>query len=249
MVVPFARALALLTAYTPQDRWLGNSEMAQRTALPASTVTRLAQTLVSLGYLLHDPLERKYRLGTAVLALGHAAFATSEVQRVARTQMQVFANQQNTHVILSSRYRLDLIVLESCRSPLSTLSLNLHIGTRVGLAASPMGWALLASLPEPERYYLLNNMERRMPREWPQLRRRASEAIAQVLEKGYCSSVSDLDPSLGIIAVPVQTTDHEPRVLACVVPSLQLDRARVERELGPQLLAMAQLLQQTGIPG
>lgn len=248
MVAPFARALALLYAFTQQDRWLGNGDLALRTGLPAPTVTRLAQSLVSLGYLLHDPVERKYRLAAAVLTLGYAAFANSEVQRVARAQMQAFANQHFVHVILSSRYRLDLIVLERCASPQSTLSLNLHIGARVGIASSSMGCALLAVLPEPERYYLLNNVERRMPREWPRLRRLSSEAMAQVYEKGYCSSSSESDPGLGIVATPVLIMGQEPRVLACVAPGSQLSRARVERELGPRLLGMANLLQQAGAP-
>lgn len=70
MVAPFARALALLGAFTPQDGWLGNRELAQRTGLPASTVARQAQSLVALRYLRHEPVERKYRLAAAVLALG-----------------------------------------------------------------------------------------------------------------------------------------------------------------------------------
>src|SRR6516165_2267208 len=84
MVTPFARAMELLWAFTPQDRWLGNRELAQRTGLPPSTVSRIAQTLVLLGYLHHAHLERKYRLAPSVLALGYGAIANSGVQRAAR---------------------------------------------------------------------------------------------------------------------------------------------------------------------
>jgi DNA-binding IclR family transcriptional regulator len=248
MVTPFARALSLLSAFTPKDQWLGNTELSLRTELPASTVTRMAQTLVSLGYLLHEPAGRKYRLTAAVLSLGYAAFANAEVERLSRMQMQHFANQEQTHVVLSSRYRLDIIVLESCRSLHATRSLNLHIGNRVGMANSPMGWALLASLPEVERYYLLNNLERRMPQEWPSVRRRTSEAISQVFESGYCSSLSDTDPSMGIIAVPIRIGDDDPRVLACVAQRAQLKCTRTERELGTRLLAIADTLKQVGVP-
>ena len=244
MVMPFARAIALLCAFTPRDRWLGNSELALRAGLPASTVTRLAKSLVSLGYLLHDPAERKYRLAAAVLALGYAAFANSEVQRVARTRMQAFADQHGVHVNLSSRDRLDVIVLENCSHAQSTLSLNLHIGARVGIASSPIGWALLAALPEPERNYLLSGVERRTVREWPLVRRRANTAIAQVHEMGYCSMLGDCGSDLGIVAAPVAVDGHDPRVLACIGSSARLSRARVERELGPRLSAMARVLQQ-----
>ncbi|WP_077000822.1 IclR family transcriptional regulator [Variovorax sp. KK3] len=244
MVTPFARAMELLWAFTPQDRWLGNRELAQRTGLPASTVSRIAQTLVLLGYLHHDAADRKYRLAPPVLALGYGAIANSGVQRAARQQMQAMADQHRLHVNLSSRDRLDLIVLESCSGAGAPLALNLHAGVRVGIASSPMGWALLAALPELERYYLLENVERRMPREWPRLRRRSSEAIAQVHQLGFCASLGEWDAELGIIAAPLVVEHHAPLVVACVGSSAQMTRARVERELGPKLLAAVSAVQQ-----
>jgi len=247
MVTPFARALALLGVFMPQDRWLGNRELSARTGLPASTVTRIAQSLALLGYLHYEPGERKYRLAPSVLALGYAAIANSDVQRAARVRMQAFADRHKVHVNLSSRDRLDLIVLESCRSVQTTLSLNLHVGARVGIASSPMGWALLAALPELERFYLMENVERKMPREWPRLRRRSSEAMAQVYEKGFCASLGEWDQDLGIVAAPLLIEGYAPLVLACVGTSSQMTRPRIDRELGPRLLAMANAIQQAGV--
>ena len=248
MVMPFARALSLLGAFTPKDGWLGSRELAERTGLPPSTVTRIAQTLGQLGYLCHDADLRKYRLGPPVLALGYGAIANSDVQRAARVHMQAMADLQKVHVNLSSRDRLDLIVLESCSGAQASLSLNLHVGIRVGIAASPLGWALLAALPELERQYLLDNVERRMPREWPRLRRRANQAIVQVQEFGYCSSLGEWDQELGIVATPLLIPGHSPLVMACVGSSLQMTRARVERDLGPKLLSMAAKIQEAGLP-
>lgn len=246
MVMPFARALALLGAYTPQVRWLSNRELAARTQLPASTITRIAQCLVQLGYLHYDAGERKYRLAAPVLALGYAAIANLSLQRAARVHMQAFADSQRMHVNLSSRERLDLIVMESCSGTREPLSLNLHVGARVGIASSPMGWALLGVLPELERCYLMENVERRMPREWPRQRQRVGEAIAQVYELGYCMSIGEWDPGLAIVARPILVEGHVPLVLACVGSSAQITRARVHRELGPRLRAAATAIQQRG---
>jgi DNA-binding IclR family transcriptional regulator len=244
MVAPVARALTLLSAYTPQEPWLGNRELALRTGMPPSTVSRLAQSLAALGYLHHDAERRKYRLAASVLALGYAAIAHSDMQRLARQQMQAFAEQHKVHVTLSTRDRLDLVVLERSSSPAAQISLNLHVGTRMGIASSPMGWALLAALPDLERYYLLGNVERRMPREWPRLRRRSSEAISQVHNLGFCTSLGEWDRDLGIVAVPLMVPGHAPLALACVGSSAQMTKARVERELGPRLLGMATALQE-----
>ena len=80
VVTPLVRALVLISAFAPHARWLGNGQLAHRTGLPPSTVTRIAQSLVQLGYLLYDGVERKYRLSPAVLGLGYAAAAQSAPQ-------------------------------------------------------------------------------------------------------------------------------------------------------------------------
>lgn len=247
MVAPFARALALLDAFSPRDRWLGNRELSARTGLPTSTVTRITQSLALLGYLHHDAHERKYRLAPSVLGLGYAAIANSDVQRAARERMRAFADRNKVHVNLSTRDRLDVIVLESCNSAHATVSLDLHVGARVGIASSPMGWTLLAALPELERFYLLENVERRLPREWPRLRRRSAEAISQVAEKGFCASLGEWNQDFAIVAAPLLIEEHAPLVIGCIGASAQMTRQRVERELGPRLLAMAGEIQQAGI--
>jgi len=115
-VMPFARALSLLAAFTPRDQSLGTRELASRTELPASTVTRLARSLLLLGYLRRLPGERAYRLAAPVLALGYGAIANSTLQRATRTRMQLFGQQHKVHVNLSSRDQLDVIEELSCES-------------------------------------------------------------------------------------------------------------------------------------
>lgn len=243
MVAPFARALTLLAAFTPQEPWLGLRDLASRTGLPPSTAARIAQSLVVLGYLQHSPQLRRYRLAAPVLALGYGALANSDVQITARAHMASFADQHKVHVSLSSRDRLDVVVLESCRGTQSALVLNLHVGVRLGLVSSPIGWALLAALPELERYYLLEHVERRQPREWPHLRRRSCEGISQVQQNGFCSSPDEAGRELTIVAAPVRVPGHAPLVLACVGASAQATRTRVQRELGPRLVALASAVQ------
>ncbi|KAK48780.1 IclR family transcriptional regulator [Caballeronia jiangsuensis] len=244
MVVPLARSLAILGAFTPQEPWLGNQEIVFETGIPAPTVSRMARSLVALGYLHYSPAQRKYRLAASVLSLGYAAIAHSSVQRLARLEMQSFADASGTYVVLAARDRLDVIVLETCASKPSTIDLELHAGARLRIASSPMGWALLAALPELERFYLLGNVERRAGRDWPHLRRRISEGISQTHNAGYCTSLGEWEPDLAIVAAPLVIRDQTPLVLACIGPSAKLGRARVERELGPRLVAAAQHLQE-----
>jgi DNA-binding IclR family transcriptional regulator len=239
MVTPFARALSLLDAFTPQDPWLGTRELAARTDLPLSTVTRIAHSLVLLGYLRHSPAERGYRVAAPVLALGYGAITSCDLQRMARIQMRRFAEDNKVHVTLSSRDRLDVVVLESCGSARTPLALNLLAGMRLPLASSPIGGALLAALPELERCYLLEHVERRELREWPRWRRRSCEAMAQVRQMGFCYSLGQCDGELAVVAAPLFVEGGAPLVMACAIDGGQATRARVEREIGPRLLALA----------
>ncbi len=247
MVTPFARALDLLSSFTAQDASLGCRELAERTGLPPSTVTRIARSLTELGYLHYSSETRRFRLAASVLALGYAAIANSSVQRSARARMREFSQEHQVHMCLGSRDRLEVVVVDSCIGAQLSLPLDLHVGSRMGIASSPMGWAMLAALPEIERYYLMENVERRMPREWPRMRRELGEAISQVHELGYCHSLGDWGSETATIAAPVAVKGQTPFVLSCIGSSSKMSRTRVLRDMGPKLLGMIAQIRETGV--
>ena len=71
-----ARGLSVLRAFRVTDDGLSNAEIAQRTGLPKSTVSRLTFTLGQLGYLVQSPRDDRFRPGPTLVAVGHVA-ATS----------------------------------------------------------------------------------------------------------------------------------------------------------------------------
>ena len=247
IVMPLVRSLSILSAFSPQDEWLGNQELVFETGIPAPTVSRMLRSLVALGYLHYSPERRKYRLAAPVLSLGYAAIAHSNLQRVARYEMQKLADSSDGVIVLGTRDSLDVIVLETRASKHSTIDLPMHAGTRLRIASSPMGWALLAALPELERFYLLGNIERRTGGDWPDLRRSLNEGISQTRNHGYCASIGKWEPALAIVATALSAPDQAPLVLAWVGSSARVGRMRVDRELGPRLTAMAQMMQERAL--
>lgn len=242
-VAPFVRALSVLAAFTPTDKWLCNSELAKRTQLPASTVTRMTQTLVALGYLRFAAHSRRFCLSPAALTLGYRAAADTEIDRAANERMSLFAERHQVQVNVCARDRLDLVVIDSCRTSAFPASLQLGIGTRLELASSAAGWALLAGLPEVERNYLLRNAENQPRCESGQIRRQSSEAIKQVREGGFCVALGKSGQPMGMVAAPIRLQNHSTLALSCVAPSTRMSRARSVRELGPALVRMAQEIQ------
>ncbi|MCO7515417.1 helix-turn-helix domain-containing protein [Pseudomonas guariconensis] len=239
IVMPLVRALDVLSAFTPHDGWLGNKEIAERTGLPASTVSRFLRSLVALGYVGYCAKRHLYCLAAPVLSLGYAATAHSDVQRLVRAELLKFASSNNVTVLLAMRDRLDLVALESCTGTGSFRRSGFNVGTRISIASNHMGHTLLASLPALERAYLLDNIARRMPDDWSGVESCLSEASRQLRTVGFCYSLSKLEQDLGVISVPMPLAERGLFVLACLGSLGNMSKARILRELGPQLVALA----------
>src|ERR1035437_5624262 len=156
-ITPLARGLALLSAFKASDQWLGNFELASRAGLPTSTANRLAKSLATLGYLDYSRERRQYRLAGGVLALGYAAVANSPFRNLARADFQQFADDHHLFVTIGERDRLEIMVSECFHSNSSVLTVRLDAGSRVQIATTAAGWALLSALPEDERTFLLDH--------------------------------------------------------------------------------------------
>lgn len=247
VVAPFARALSILSAFTAGDRWLSNSELAYRTGLPASTVTRITRTLVTLGYLRGATDTHGYCLCPSTLALGYHAASDSGIDSSTHQRMHVFAEHHKVHVHLSVRDRLDLVVVESCCTSTIPASLQLSVGARFGLASSAAGWALLSSLPDAERSYLLRRAELQPASHTSENRRQihrcSSEAIGQIREDGFCVALGGSGRPMTMVAAPVHWPGEAPLAVSCMGPSVLIGRSRSVHELGPALARMAHDIQ------
>ncbi|MFT4195839.1 IclR family transcriptional regulator [Ottowia sp.] len=248
MVSPLARGLAVLEAFSSAQVWMSNKQIALETGLPVPTVFRLLRSLVDLGYVHHDETRRKYRLAAAVLGLGYAAIADGAIQRVAGVEMRSFADSTDTYVTLGTRDRLDVIVVDSYLGSHAALALDMAPGTRMSIAASVAGAALLAALPEQERSYLMVALERKAGREWPARRRRIAEKISQIRERGFCISPGEWVPELSSISTPISIAGHPPWVLSCTGLTSRMPRAHMERVLGVRLTMVARTLQEKLAP-
>jgi DNA-binding IclR family transcriptional regulator len=232
-VIALARGLDVLRAFTPQDSLLGNHEIAARTGLPRPTISRLTHTLTRLGYLKHSERLGKYQLGTAVLSLGYAVLANIGLRQVARPLMQDLADQVNASVSLGSRDRLNMVYVEHCRA-LGTVTLRLDLGSRIPVATTAMGRALLAALPERERDYLMQHIAKREGANWPRVRAGIERAIEDYRTKG---SAGDWQSDVHAVGVPLIPPDDSGIVaFNCGGPSFLFDRKRLLNDLGPRLV-------------
>lgn len=243
LVAPLARGLAILASFSSTVIWQKNKQIALQTGLPVPTVSRLLKSLLAVGYLRYDTSERKYRLAAPILGLGYAAAKDKDISQAVHTEMQRFAELTDTYVTLCARDRFNLIVVDSVLGSQALLAVDMTPGTRFSIAGSLAGAALLAMLSEQERLYFLERLEIKGGPEWESHFRRIKEKISQVLKLGFCMSPSEWVPELSSISVPLRLQSGFPQVLSCTGRSFSMPPSRLERELGPKLLALARKLQ------
>lgn len=236
-VTALARGLEILRCFKPGNQFLGNRELVSRTGLPKATVSRLTYTLTELGYLSYSENLGKYSLGTGVLALGYCLLGKLGIRQVARPMMQELAEYAQVCVALGARDRLNMVYLENCYSSTATLGLRLDVGSRIPIATTAMGRAMLAALPERERDHLMDHIRNDSPVDWPRIKAGIEQALQDYRERGFCLTLGDWQQDVHAVAVPLIMLDGLGiLVFNCGGPAFQISRHKLEDDLGPRLV-------------
>lgn len=195
------RGIELLRSFRPGSELLGNAELAERTGLSRSTVSRLTQTLVGSGLLQIDPRSRAYRLAPAVLSFGHAMRTGSFVLAIAAPRMRQAAEANKINVGLAAPDRDEMVYLESIRYNRRPSLRSVVSGQRVPMELTSLGRAYLASAPEAKRKALLAHFRQARTASWSFLGPEITLAIANVAERGFCAA--SWQPEVVAVATPL----------------------------------------------
>jgi DNA-binding IclR family transcriptional regulator len=122
--------------------------------------------------------------------------------------------------------------------------LRLDLGSRIPIATTAIGRALLAALPEQERDWLMQHLARREGENWPKLESRIESAVRDVRERGFTVSMGEWHQDVTGVAVPVVPADRS-GVFAfnCGAPAFQISRQRLEEDIGPRLVNLARTVE------
>ncbi len=249
-VTSLQRGLDVLRAFKPSDRaGLSNRELAERTGLPNSTISRLTFTLLRLGYLVYDEGTGRYRMGVPVLSLGYACLGGMRVLETAQVYMQRLADECGDGVLVALGGRDDVaMTYVACARSAGVISLQLNVGSRISLARSAMGRAYIAACEPEERAEILARTEARYGAEWPRIRDGIEDAQRQIAERGFYANIREWQSDVHSIAVPYRAPRGDAPLLCFNLggPAYVLPRERLENELGPKLLEMVNTVSRNG---
>src|SRR5581483_7612435 len=231
-VAAVERAFAVLDALADGSVELGTNEIARRTGINASTVSRLLATLAHAGFVEHVAESGRYRLGLRLLQLGNAVLSRLDLREVARPHLRALMEETGETATLSAPDEHDAITVDFVQSA-STVQSVARLGrpsvshaTAVGKVALAWGEAQLPA--GPLKVYTDRTITDR-------------SAIAAELERarrsGYARAVGEREHDLHAVAAPLFGAHGELQgILGLQGPSSRFTTERMDAALAPLLV-------------
>jgi DNA-binding IclR family transcriptional regulator len=228
------RAVHILDALAEGGE-LGTSELARRTTISASTVSRQLGTLARLGLVEHVPTNGRYRLGVRVLRLANAVLGRLDLRDVARPHLEELVRAVDETATLSIPGEGDAITVDFVPTDRYLQGVTRLGRPSVGHATSA-GKVMLAFGDVPLPRGKLAAFTPRTIVEPPAL----ALEIEQVRAQGYAEAVEEREVGLSAVAAPVWGAAGElTAIVALQGPTSRFD-ATAMRDALPLLLDCAQ---------
>lgn len=237
------RALKVLKVFCGSAKPLTHAELVRRTGYSKASVSRLAATLVSLGYLDRAQDGVRVQIGVRGLRLGQRYLSNSPVPGIARPIMQALADRYDMLVGLAVPDQLDMIYIQYCKSSKHE-TLRLGVGRAVPMALSSIGRAYVWSQPAELRQRLLFGIWKKSGEHGPQIVARIERAFDDLDAHGYCFAAGEYQRDTFAISVPIALGDPPVSMaLNCSGVGAFPDRQTLHDDLAPALKAAARQLE------
>jgi DNA-binding IclR family transcriptional regulator len=241
-VAAVERAFAVLDALADGAVELGTNEIARRTGINASTVSRLLATLASAGFVEHVAGSGRYRLGLRLLQLGNAVLARLDLREVARPHLVALVHETGETATLSAPGEHDAVTVDFVQSESLVRSVarlgrpSVAHATATGKIALAFGEATLP--PGPLVAYTARTVtDRRM----------LADEIERVRAQGWATAVREREEELNAVAAPIRGGAGELMAIVGIQgPSSRFDARAMAAALGPLLEHAARISESLG---
>lgn len=219
-------------AIVAERGWISAADLAIELGVERSTGWRLARSLEGVGWLQHDPVSRRYRLGIALFELGARALDTVDVRDEARQVMSDLVATTGESVDLAIRDG-DSVVFVDKLDGTGEVRAFTRAGQRARLHATAAGKLFLAAMAADElAAYLAAPLIAYTPATVtdPAAMR---DLVEETRRRGWAVNRGELFPEAGALAVPVRdATGAIVAALGLNIPLSRLDDGRIRVLVG-----------------
>ena len=201
-VAAVQRAVAILGELADARTELGTNEIARRTGINVSTISRILATLVSGGLVEHVPATGRYRLGLGVVRLASAVHERLDIRLLARPHLAELVSATRETATLSVPGEHEATTLDFVQSPLSVRSVA-EVGRTSAAHATAVGKVFLAHGGTPPTGTLATSgltayTERTIVD--PAV---LEVEVARARDRGWAEAIGEREEDLNAIASPV----------------------------------------------
>lgn len=222
------KAFKILQAIADSSTGLGVSDLAKQLKIGKSTVHGIMTALEELGFLIRDPVDKKYRVGYTLLELGRKAYAKMDLKEVARGPMERLTQEVGETVFLGALNGDHVTILDVVESP-KEMKITSPPGTKLPLLVGATGRALLSLLEREkvreivERLGLVRYTSKSVVDPKHFLR-----DVARAREAGYAVDSEEYILGVRAIAAPIRASALPPAAIWVVGFTSTLDNKKVE---------------------
>jgi DNA-binding IclR family transcriptional regulator len=230
-VAAVERSLRMLEELASAGGELGTNELARRTGVNASSVSRLLATLSARGYVEHVEETGRYRLGLRLLQLGNVVLAGLDLRDLAHPHLEELVDETGETATLSVPGERDAVTVDFVQSGSSVQSVA-RLGRPSIAHATAAGRIMLAFGDVPLPSGRLERFTRRTITD----PRKLAAAVELVREQEWAEAAGERERDLNAIAAPVLGAEGR---LAGIVgvqgPEGRFDRDARRRAVEPLL--------------
>ncbi|GAP33660.1 helix-turn-helix domain-containing protein [Piscinibacter sakaiensis] len=232
-----AKGLMILQCFVENPHPLGNSQLAERLALPRSTVSRLCRTLQCLGFLDHDDRVDRYLIGPAAVPLGYPCMINVPTGAQTRAAMQALADRFLGAASISVVMGLDVVYLATAAHKRGTLK-RPGPGAVRGVMENAMGRAWLATQDASRRGPFLEGYRSARPEQYERCIADVEESIEAYGRRGFA-----VNAGLGVLGAGVASRiRYGSRCLLfnCASSAAGLRTQDVHEKVGPAVVQLVE---------
>lgn len=204
------KALTALKRLADPPFEFGVTELAAECSITKGGMHKLLASLISTGFVVQNPLSKKYMLGSVNFRLGTIFGQRKGVHEIAGMVMEDLARSTKYNVILGF-LEVDCAVLaHMVKGEKATLYLG-WIGQKLPLHAGTIGKTLVAYLePEEIRKLFEGKQLEKYTSQTPTDPEKVIAQCAEIRKQGYMASTGERVSSVFSVAVPVFDRNSHP---------------------------------------
>ncbi|MBP1931209.1 IclR family transcriptional regulator [Ammoniphilus resinae] len=223
------RAFQIVEQVSVEKNGIGITELSVKLGMYKSTVHRVLNTLVHLGYVEQDRNTEKYKLGYRWLAVSSRLLNNLDIRKVAYPYLQDLADHTGEVIHLVVLDGHEVVYIEKVEGN-QTIRMHSQIGKRVPVHCTGVGKAILAFLPPAALTKVLSGCE------WhahtPYTLKTENELLRhleKVRKQGYAFDLEENELGISCAAAPIW--DYTGKVAASISvsgPTTRMNKERLE---------------------